>query len=70
MPPVAGWRYPVVQVYEVQGPAEAQLMVDCGVDSIGGIVPSAEEWRVPNRPPRAALRSRHSLRVSRMILPA
>jgi phosphoribosylanthranilate isomerase len=37
----------MIQVYEIQTPDEAALMVDCGVDHIGGVILSTEEWKIP-----------------------
>lgn len=37
----------IVQIYEIQEPTEAALMVDCGVDHIGGVILSSEEWQIP-----------------------
>lgn len=38
----------IIQVYEIQTPDEARLMVECGVDHIGGVVLSTEEWKIPS----------------------
>ena len=38
----------IVQIYEIQEPTEAALMVDCGVDHIGGVILSSEEWQIPS----------------------
>jgi phosphoribosylanthranilate isomerase len=37
----------IIQVYEIQAPEEAALMVECGVDHIGGVILSTEEWKIP-----------------------
>ena len=37
----------IIQIYEIQEPKEAALMVECGVDHIGGVILSPEEWRIP-----------------------
>lgn len=37
----------LVQVYEIQAPEEAALMVECGVDHIGGVLLSAADWNIP-----------------------
>lgn len=37
----------IVQIYEIQTPAEARSMIDLGVDHIGGVLLSESEWRVP-----------------------
>ena len=37
----------IVQIYEIQEPEEAALMVECGVDHIGGVILSADEWQIP-----------------------
>lgn len=38
----------IVQIYEIQEPAEAALMAECGVDHIGGVILSPEQWRIPS----------------------
>lgn len=37
----------IIQVYEIQAPDEAALMAECGVDHIGGVLLSTEEWKIP-----------------------
>ena len=37
----------IIQIYEIQSPHEAALMVECGVDHIGGVLLSAEDWKIP-----------------------
>ncbi len=37
----------IVQIYEIQEPQEALLMAECGVDHVGGVILSADEWRIP-----------------------
>ena len=32
----------IVQIYEIQTPAEAELMIEAGVDHIGGVILSEE----------------------------
>jgi phosphoribosylanthranilate isomerase len=36
-----------IQIYEVQTPAEAQVMAEMGVDHIGSVVVSETRWKVP-----------------------
>ena len=36
----------IVQIYEIQEPREAALMAECGVDHIGGVILSADEWKI------------------------
>ncbi len=38
----------IVQVYEIQTPEEAEKCIELGVDHIGSVVLSLEEWRVPS----------------------
>jgi phosphoribosylanthranilate isomerase len=38
----------IVQIYEIQEPREAALMAECGVDHIGGVILSPEEWQIPS----------------------
>ena len=37
----------LVQVYEIQSPEEASLMIECGVDHIGGVLLSPTDWKIP-----------------------
>jgi phosphoribosylanthranilate isomerase len=37
----------IVQIYEIQEPKEAALMTECGVDHIGGVILSSQEWQIP-----------------------
>ncbi|MFZ1986387.1 MAG: hypothetical protein WAU91_18395 [Desulfatitalea sp.] len=37
----------IVQVYEIQTPAEAQLVIGLGVDHVGSVLLSAERWQDP-----------------------
>ena len=36
-----------VQIYEIQDPAEADAMIALGVDRIGSVILSEEDWKVP-----------------------
>ncbi len=35
----------IVQIYEIQTPAEAETVVDLGVDHVGSVVPDADQWK-------------------------
>lgn len=37
----------IVQIYEIQEPKEAQLMVECGVDHVGGVILDPLDWKIP-----------------------
>jgi phosphoribosylanthranilate isomerase len=37
----------IVQIYEIQEPQEAALIAECGVDHIGGVILSTDEWKIP-----------------------
>jgi phosphoribosylanthranilate isomerase len=37
----------IVQIYEVQDPAEAESLVEIGVDHIGSVIVSEADWKVP-----------------------
>ena len=37
----------IVQIYEIQQPAEAQALIDLGVDHIGSVLLSETDWRDP-----------------------
>ena len=38
----------VVQIYEIQNPAEAEAMIALGVDRIGSVILSEKDWKVPD----------------------
>ncbi|OQX12497.1 MAG: hypothetical protein BWK80_43725 [Desulfobacteraceae bacterium IS3] len=38
----------IIQIYEIQTPYEAEKMIGLGVDHIGSVVLSREEWKVPS----------------------
>lgn len=42
MPPV---KKPIVQIYEIQTPWEAEGMIEDGVDHIGSVILSSERWK-------------------------
>lgn len=35
----------ISQIYEIQTPAEAELMISAGVDHIGSVIVSASDWK-------------------------
>ena len=37
----------LIQIYEVQDPAEAQALVEFGVDHIGSVIISEDDWKLP-----------------------
>jgi len=37
----------IIQIYEIQTPEEAERCIDLGVDHIGSVILSKEEWRQP-----------------------
>lgn len=37
----------IIQIYEIQTPAEAVMMAELGVDRIGSVVVSEAEWKIP-----------------------
>lgn len=37
----------IIQIYEIQTPAEAESMLDLGVDHIGSVIVSESEWKIP-----------------------
>jgi len=37
----------IIQIYEIQTPQEAEKCIELGVDHIGSVILSQEEWRVP-----------------------
>jgi phosphoribosylanthranilate isomerase len=37
----------IIQIYEVQSPPEAQMLIDIGVDHIGSVIVSEDDWKKP-----------------------
>jgi phosphoribosylanthranilate isomerase len=37
----------ITQIYEVQTPSEAEKLISLGVDHVGSVIVSIEEWKVP-----------------------
>jgi phosphoribosylanthranilate isomerase len=37
----------ITQIYEIQTPAEAETIIDLGVDHVGSVVLSETEWKIP-----------------------
>ena len=37
----------IIQIYEIQTPAEAEIMIDLGVDHIGSVILSETGWKIP-----------------------
>ena len=37
----------IIQIYEVQDPAEAQALINIGVDHICSVIVSEKYWKVP-----------------------
>ncbi|MCP4347280.1 MAG: phosphoribosylanthranilate isomerase [Desulfobacterales bacterium] len=37
----------IVQIYEIQTPYEAEMLIEIGVDHIGSVIVSEETWKVP-----------------------
>ncbi len=37
----------IVQLYEIQEPREAERLIELGVDHIGSVILSAENWKIP-----------------------
>jgi len=37
----------IIQLYEVQTPGEAEVMIELGVDHIGSVILSESEWKIP-----------------------
>ena len=42
-----GDRKMLVQIYEIQEPREAERLIEMGVDRIGSVILSPEQWKVP-----------------------
>ena len=38
----------IIQIYEVQHPQEAQRLIEAGVDHIGSVVLSENDWKIPD----------------------
>jgi phosphoribosylanthranilate isomerase len=37
----------IIQIYEIQTPSEAEALIELGVDHIGSVVISENEWKIP-----------------------
>ena len=37
----------IIQIYEIQTPAEAEAMIELGVDHIGSVILSETDWKIP-----------------------
>ena len=37
----------IIRIYEVQDPAEAENLIEVGVDHIGSVLLSREKWKIP-----------------------
>ncbi len=37
----------IIQIYEVQDPSEAEALIEAGVDNIGSVALSEENWKIP-----------------------
>ena len=37
----------IIQIYEIQDPAEAETIIELGVDHIGSVIVSETNWKVP-----------------------
>ncbi|OGP62256.1 MAG: hypothetical protein A2V65_07895 [Deltaproteobacteria bacterium RBG_13_49_15] len=37
----------IIQIYEIQNPRDAELLVDIGVDHVGSVILSRKEWKDP-----------------------
>ncbi|MEE4263209.1 MAG: hypothetical protein V2I56_11000 [Desulfobacteraceae bacterium] len=37
----------IIQIYEVQNPAEAEKLINIGVDHIGSVILSERDWKIP-----------------------
>ena len=40
-------KHMIIQIYEVQNPGEAQKLIEIGVDHIGSVVLSDDDWKIP-----------------------
>jgi phosphoribosylanthranilate isomerase len=41
-------KHIIIQIYEVQNPEEAQNLIEIGVDHIGSVVVSEDNWKIPD----------------------
>jgi phosphoribosylanthranilate isomerase len=56
-----------VQIYEIQGPKEAEAVIELGVDRIGSVILSEENWKVPAV--REAILISRGARVKHSLIP-
>jgi len=38
----------IIQIYEIQSPQEAETLIEAGVDQVGSVILSEDQWRLPN----------------------
>ena len=57
----------IVQIYEIQTPEEAERCVELGVDHIGSVLVSAQEWRQPLI--RKLIRSTSGTKAKNSLIP-
>ena len=57
----------IVQIYEIQTPEEAEMIINLGVDHMGSVVVSKESWK--NSDLRDTLRLRHLTPVKSALIP-
>ena len=60
-------RHLIVQIYEIQDPHEAELVIGLGVDHMGSVVVSQERWKGPDI--RDAVRLRLHTPVKSALIP-
>lgn len=57
----------IVQIYEIQAPEEAEQCISLGVDHIGSVLVSQEEWRIPTL--REVMRLSEGTRARNTLIP-
>ncbi len=57
----------IIQIYEIQTPAEAAIMAELGVDHIGSVIVSEADWKIPEI--KEALDAVRSASVKSSLIP-
>jgi phosphoribosylanthranilate isomerase len=57
----------IVQIYEIQTPQEAEQCIDLGVDHVGSVLTSLEQWRQPSI--KEAIRLSKGTRAKSTLIP-
>ena len=57
----------IIQIYEIQDPSEAEVLIEIGVDHIGSVIVSETDWKVPGI--KDTVQRVHSLSAKSSLIP-